>query len=83
MGQVTHFHSDAGSATKLYKVCENVLQVLAIEMVTAARAIAYRRPLKSSPAVEEMLKQYNEKVQPKDEDEILSPVLLRAKEFIG
>ncbi|MDI1232988.1 MAG: histidine ammonia-lyase [bacterium] len=82
-GQEDHVSMGANGATKLYKVCENVLQVLAIEMVTAARAIQYRRPLKTSPILESFLSHYTAAVQPKDEDEILSPVLLKAKAFIS
>jgi histidine ammonia-lyase len=73
----------ANGATKLFKVCENVTQVIAIELVTAARAIEYRRPLKSSPVLETYLGNYLKAVQPKDEDEILSPVLLKAKAFVS
>ena len=81
-GQEDHVSMGANGATKLFKVCENVTQVIAIELVTAARAIEYRRPLKSSPILETYLGNYLKAVQPKDEDEILSPVLLKAKAFV-
>ena len=82
-GQEDHVSMGANGATKLFKVCENVTQVIAIELVTAARAIEYRRPLKSSPVLETYLGNYLKAVQPKDEDEILSPVLLKAKAFVS
>ena len=82
-GQEDHVSMGANGATKLFKVCENVTQVIAIELVTAARAIEYRRPLKSSPILETYLGNYLKAVQPKDEDEILSPVLLKAKAFVS
>lgn len=82
-GQEDHVSMGANAATKLHKVCENVLQVLAIELVTAARAIEFRRPLRSSATLEKFLSEYLQKVNPKMEDEFLSPVLLRTKEFIS
>jgi histidine ammonia-lyase len=54
-GQEDHVSMGANAATKLFKVCENVQQVLAIEMLTASRAFNFRRPLKSSTEIESFL----------------------------
>ncbi|MES2617983.1 MAG: histidine ammonia-lyase [Bacteroidota bacterium] len=82
-GQEDHVSMGANAATKLYRVCENVWQVIAIELITAARAIEYRRPSRSSSAVEKLLANYHTAVQPSTEDEYLSPILLKAKVFIS
>ena len=42
----------ANSATKCYKVIENVETILAIELMNASQALYFREPLKSSPFVE-------------------------------
>ncbi len=78
-GQEDHVSMGANAATKLYRVCENVKQVLAIEMVTADRAITFRRPLKSSMEVEDFLVYFREKVDTGEGDIYLSPVLQKAK----
>ncbi len=82
-GQEDHVSMGANGATKLYKICENVLQILAIELVTAARAIKYRRPLKTSPMLEIFLTNYEQVVQPQETDEMMSPVLLKTKNFLS
>lgn len=51
-GQEDHVSMGANAAIKLYKVVLNTERVLAIELFNAAQALDFRRPLKSSPAVE-------------------------------
>ena len=51
-GQEDHVSMGANAAIKLYKIVLNVERVLAIELFNAAQALEFRRPLKSSPAVE-------------------------------
>lgn len=81
-GQEDHVSMGANAATKLAKIIDNVFQVIAIELVTAHRAIAYRKPLETSPMLAGYLMEYEQYVKPKNEDEFLSPVLLRAKGFV-
>jgi histidine ammonia-lyase len=78
-GQEDHVSMGANAATKLYKVCENVKQVLAIEMVTVSRAMNFRRPLKSSQVLEAFLQDFRQQVPTGEGDSFLSPVLLGAK----
>ncbi|WP_161891106.1 HAL/PAL/TAL family ammonia-lyase [Pontibacter russatus] len=52
----------ANAATKLYQVVENVERVLAIELLHAAQALDFRRPLRSSPVLEKLVAAYREKV---------------------
>ncbi len=81
-GQEDHVSMGANAATKLYRVCENVKQVLAIEMVTVDRAMEFRRPKKSSPALESFLAGFRQKVKQAHRDEFLSPILISAKHAI-
>ena len=54
-GQEDHVSMGANAATKCLRVVENVERIQAIEQLTAAKALEYRRPLKSSVKVEELL----------------------------
>lgn len=53
-GQEDHVSMGANGATKCYQVVKNLQSVLAIELLNAAQALDFRRPLKSSPRVEEL-----------------------------
>lgn len=67
-GQEDHVSMGANAATKCYKVVENVQRVLAIELLNAAQAIEFRRPLKTSDALEELIRSYREKVDFVEDD---------------
>lgn len=81
-GQEDHVSMGANAATKLYRVCQNVEQVLAIEMLTAARAMNYRRPAKSSPVLEKFLTDFNKAAGKWEGDAFLSPHMTKAKEVL-
>lgn len=53
-GQEDHVSMGANGATKCYQVVKNLQSVLAIELLNAAQALDFRRPLKSSTRVEEL-----------------------------
>lgn len=78
-GQEDHVSMGANAATKLFRVCENVKQVLAIEMLIAAKAMQYRRPLRSSDKLEAFLESFNAEVPSPTSDVYLSPLLRKAK----
>ena len=58
-------------ATKCFRVCENTERVLAIEIFNAAQALEFRRPLKSSPFIENLVADYRKVVNFVDIDEIM------------
>ena len=78
-GQEDHVSMGANAATKLLRVVENVQQVLAIEMVTACKAMKFRRPAKSSDGLERYMDGFLQKIEISEGDEYLSPVLRNAK----
>jgi len=78
-GQEDHVSMGANAATKLYKVIENVQQVLAIEMLLASKAIEYRRPLKSSAAIENYVADFISDIPVVQGDQYLSPIIRKAK----
>ncbi len=71
-GQEDHVSMGANAATKCWRVVKNVERVLAIEFFTAAQAMEFRRPLKSSVAVENALAAYRKVVPALEEDRIMS-----------
>ncbi len=62
-GQEDHVSMGANAATKAYRVMENVEKVLAIELFNAMQALDFRRPLKSSKAIEKMYELYRKEVK--------------------
>ena len=53
-GQEDHVSMGAAAALKTWAVAEDVERILAIELLNAAQALDFRRPLKSSTAVEDL-----------------------------
>src|SRR5690606_13554591 len=54
-GQEDHVSMGANAATKCYQVMQNTERVLSIELLNAAQALEFRRPLRSSPRIEELM----------------------------
>jgi histidine ammonia-lyase len=66
--QEDHVSMGANAATKCLRVVNNVEKVLAIELLTAAQAIEFRRPLKTSPILEKLLTDFRKVVPFYEED---------------
>lgn len=81
-GQEDHVSMGANAATKCFTVINNVEKVLAIELLNAAQAIEFRRPLKSSPVIEQLLLQYRKQVSFINKDEILYELIKASQCFI-
>lgn len=81
-GQEDHVSMGANAAIKLYKVVLNVERVLAIELFNAAQALDFRRPLKSSPAVEAIYEKYRKIVPFIVNDEVMYPHIQHSIEFL-
>ena len=81
-GQEDHVSMGANAAIKLYKVVLNTERVLAIELFNAAQALDFRRPLKSSPAVEAIHAAYRKVVPFIVDDEVMYPHIAQSLEFL-
>lgn len=81
-GQEDHVSMGANAAIKLYKIVLNVERVLAIELFNAAQALEFRRPLKSSPAVEAIFEKYRKVVPFIVNDEVMYPHIQHSIEFL-
>jgi histidine ammonia-lyase len=80
--QEDHVSMGANGATKLLRVAENLEKVLAIELFTAIQALEFRRPLKSSRFIEEIVKSYRDKIPFIEDDKVMYGEIARSVEFI-
>lgn len=81
-GQEDHVSMGGNSATRLCRVVDNTRRVLAIELMNAAQALDMRRPLKSSPALEEWHARYRRHVPFIINDTVMSPLIEASVEFL-
>lgn len=82
-GQEDHVSMGANAATKLHKLIKNVQRVLAIELLTAMQAIEFRRPDKSSPALEKLCTAFRKEVTFMDKDRLLHDDMIKAEDFLN
>jgi histidine ammonia-lyase len=81
-GQEDHVSMGANAATKCYRIVENLKKILGIELFNSAQALEFRRPLKTSPQLEEMLSAYRKKVPFVEEDKLMQPEIEKSINFI-
>ena len=81
-GQEDHVSMGANAATKALKVVNNLERILAIELFNAAQALEFRRPARTSPFLEDFVKQYREEVPFIENDEVMYPHMNRTVEFL-
>lgn len=81
-GQEDHVSMGANAATKLYKILQNVKRILGVELMAAAQAIEFRRPLKTSDKLEEFLAKYRNYVKPLQKDRILHDDMIKSVVFL-
>jgi histidine ammonia-lyase len=82
-GQEDHVSMGANAATKCLKVVENTERILAIELMNAAQAIEFRRPLKTSARLESVLASYRKTVKFVDKDRIMYSEIQASVEFLS
>ena len=81
-GQEDHVSMGANAATKLVRVIENTEKVLAIELMNAAQALQFRRPLYSSPTIEQIFSDFRSVVPFVEDDCYFHPLIEKSIEFI-
>lgn len=79
--QEDHVSMGANAATKCFRVMDNVEKVLAIELLTAAQALEFRRPQTSSPFVENLVKEFRKVVSFNENDRIMHDDMIKAVGF--
>jgi histidine ammonia-lyase len=80
--QEDHVSMGANAATKCLRVINNVEKVLAIELLSAAQALDFRRPLKSSPVLEKLHAAFRKEVSFNEEDRVLHDDMIKAIAFL-
>lgn len=81
-GQEDHVSMGSNAATKCYKVVENLQRILAIELMNAAQALEFRRPLRSSSRIEALVSSYRKVVDFIKEDKLMYSEIEKSVQFI-
>ncbi len=81
--QEDHVSMGANAATKCLRVINNVEKVLAIELMSAAQAIEFRKPAKSSPVLENLLRAYRKCVSFNEVDRLLHTDMVNSIDFLS
>lgn len=80
-GQEDHVSMGANSATKLFRVVENVKRVLSIEMMCASQAMCFRTS-KSSDFIESFLENYRTEISPISTDVVLHNKMMDSLSYL-
>jgi histidine ammonia-lyase len=80
--QEDHVSMGGNAATKVLKVADNTLKILSIELYNASQALEFRRPMKTSPYLEDFLKQYRTRVDFVEEDTLMYEGINQTIDFL-
>lgn len=80
--QEDHVSMGANAATKCLRLVNNVEKVLAIELLSAAQALDFRRPMQSSAVIEEMVSAFRKEVSFNEKDRVLHNDMMKAVKFV-
>ena len=80
--QEDHVSMGANAATKCLRVMNNVERVLAIELMSAAQALDFRRPLQSSTEIENLVASFRKKVSFNEKDRVLHDDMMASVDFV-
>ncbi|MGH3240293.1 MAG: histidine ammonia-lyase [Spirillospora sp.] len=81
--QEDHVSMGWNAARKLRRSVDGLAQVIAIEILTAARALDLRTPLRPGPATGAVVAKLREAVPPPGPDRYLAPEIAAATEMVG
>ncbi len=82
-GQEDHVSMGATSAIKLLPLMDNLDTILSIEMMNAVQALDFRRPLRSSPLIERVVKAYRKEVPFIEEDIVMYKEIRKTVSFLN
>lgn len=80
--QEDHVSMGANGATKVMRVAYNVDRILAIELFVGTQALEFRKPKKTSPYLQEFVKEFRQVVPFVEEDKIMYKEMKAAVKFI-
>ncbi len=81
-GQEDHVSMGANAALKTWRVLHNVYSILAIELLTAAQALHFRRPARTSPMLENFVHTFRQTVPFIETDRLLHLDIIRTESFL-
>jgi histidine ammonia-lyase len=81
-GQEDHVSMGANAATKVYRVVTNLYSILAIELITATQALNFRKPLRTSPFLEDFQDNFRSVVPFIESDRVLHNDMVKAEIFL-
>jgi histidine ammonia-lyase len=81
-GQEDHVSMGANAATKFMRIIDNCFTIQGIELFTAAQALEFRRPLKSSSKNEKLMTKFRNEISFIEKDEFMQPKIEKAREFV-
>ncbi len=82
LGQEDHVSMGSIGVRKALRVCENLTKILATELICAAQAFDFRKPLRSSPALEAAHTCIRQYISHAEEDRIFSKDINTATSLI-
>jgi histidine ammonia-lyase len=80
--QEDHVSMGANGATRLLRVAENLEKIIAIELFTAIQALEFRRPLRSSGYIEEIVKSYRKSIPFIKDDKVMYREIAKSIDFV-
>jgi len=80
--QEDHVSMGANGATRLLRIADNLAKLLAIELFTAVQALDFRRPLRSSDFIEDVVSSYRKSVPFIHNDKLMYTEIARSVEFV-
>lgn len=81
--QEDHVSMAAHAARRLIKMNDNLSQIIGIELLCAAQGIEFRKPLKTSKVIQQVIAKLRTQVPTLTEDRYLNPELELAADLIG
>lgn len=81
-GQEDLVSMGANSATKLHKIIDNLKYIAAVELMNAAQALDFRKPLKPSPYNETIFNAYRMKVPFVEDDVVMEEYIKDTMNFL-
>ncbi len=80
--QEDHVSMATGAALRLAEMADNLAGILAIELLAAAQALEFHRPLRSSPPLEAAHALVRGVVRPWDRDRLMAPDIAAVKQLV-
>jgi histidine ammonia-lyase len=81
-GQEDHVSMGANATVKTNTIIENTKRIMAIELLNAVQAIEFRRPMKTSDLLENLIAEYRKTIPFIEEDSVMYPLIEKSIAFI-